>query len=1097
MRTGPSSTQRLTRVRGTEIDATDTPRQYREKLARIALDEMYQFVAVLDARGTLLEVNRAALEGGGLKLPDVEGKPFWECFWWGVSTQTQDTLQAAIQRAAQGEFIRYDVEVYGRAGGKETIVIDFSMIPVKDETGNVVFIVPEGRDITEKKAYEQEIARKNADLQALLERIRELDEIKTQFFANVSHELRTPLALIIGPAERLLNPDSAAGPDAQREAAQVIVRNARMLLKHVNDLLDISKLDAGKLKIELQNTDVAALIRFIASHFDVLAAERRIDFRVDTGASSICAVDPHKLQRVVMNLLSNAFKFVPTGGVIHCRLDAQRNDLVLTVEDSGPGVKPELRQAIFERFRQGDGGANRHFSGTGLGLAIAHEFVEMHKGTITVLESKLGGARFQVTLPAHRLPASGAGNLAFAKQPVDQSTLDGLIEELRMPASAPPAYETGQRDRASKATVLVVEDNIDMNRFVSQSLSAEYNVVSAFDGQEGLEMALASSPTLIVSDIMMPRMSGVQMIAELRLDARSRETPILLLSAKADEELKIRLLEEGAQDFITKPFTERDLRVRVRNLISLRQTQDALQETERIKRQSIEAVNLKLQERTQQLNEYFQKAPSFMAVLRGPQHTFELANASYENLVGRRSIVGKALLEALPEVDGQGFIELLDGVLRTGEPFVGSAMPVFLRSAEDGQLEQHFVDFVYQPLVGADGRFDGVFVEGHDVTDRKRAEDALRTADRRKDDFLATLAHELRNPLAPIRHAAKISKTPHATEAQVKWSHDVIDRQVEHMSRLLDDLLEVSRITRGKLELRKERLSLIDNLVATMETVRPMIEARGHKITIDAPPVLIHIDADPVRFAQIFSNLLTNAAKYTNTGGILKVQVRLLARSVQVAVQDNGIGIAPELLASVFEMFSQAASVLDRSEGGLGIGLSLVRGLVVLHGGSIEARSAGLGNGSEFIVTLPLAPADSQLAPAPAASLRAAADDQASLRILVADDNRDNADSCAMLLQMSGHDVRTAYSGRDALAIAAEFGPQVALLDIGMPELNGYQVARQLRGRDGDVMLVAVTGWGQMEDKRQAQVAGFDHHVAKPVEFESLKHLLSGFARRS
>ena len=217
-------------VRGTEILATDLRHEYRQKLARIALDEMYQFVAVLDVEGTLLEVNRAALEGGGLTLSDVEGKPFWQCFWWGVSTEIQETLKAAITRCARGEFIRYDVEVYGRAGGKETIIIDFSMIPVKDSEGRVVFIVPEGRDITEKKGHEREIAQKNLELQGLLERIRELDEIKTQFFANVSHELRTPLALILGPAQRLIDDDGAMPLAERRESAQVITRNSRMLL---------------------------------------------------------------------------------------------------------------------------------------------------------------------------------------------------------------------------------------------------------------------------------------------------------------------------------------------------------------------------------------------------------------------------------------------------------------------------------------------------------------------------------------------------------------------------------------------------------------------------------------------------------------------------------------------------------------------------------------------------------------------------------------------------------------------------------------------------------------------------------------------------
>jgi PAS domain S-box-containing protein len=1082
-------------VRGTEIVATDTPQQYREKLARIALDEMYQFVAVLDPRGTLLEVNRAALEGGGVERSDVEGKPFWECFWWTFSADSQRALEAAIARAARGEFIRYDVEVYGRAGGKETIVIDFSMIPVKDDTGAVVFIVPEGRDITEKKAYEREIARKNADLQSLLERIRELDEIKTQFFANVSHELRTPLALILGPAERLLAP-AAMRPDELRETAQVIVRNAKMLLKHVNDLLDISKLEAGKLKIDLHDTDLCALVRYIASHFEIIAAERRVDFRVEVPPSWIGAVDPDKLQRVVMNLLSNAFKFVPRGGVVRCKLEVASDKVVLSVEDSGPGVDPALREAIFERFRQGDGAANREVSGTGLGLAIAQEFVEMHKGSIEARASDLGGAWFRVTLPAHRMTRADVPS--SSPPAADRSTLDGLVEELRVIAPSLVATESaaaGSAAEAAKPLVLVVEDNPEMNRFIVQCLSGHYRVISAFDGQQGLEKALALYPSLIVSDIMMPRVSGVEMIAELRKRAEMVETPIVVLSAKADDELKARLLAGGAQDFITKPFTERDLLVRVGNLIEIKRSRDQLREAERVKRHAIEMVNRELESRSTYLRDLFERAPGFMVVLRGRSHVFELANAAYYTLVGHRDIVGKSVIEALPEVAGQGFIELLDHVLATGEPYVGTGVPAALQREPGGPLEQRYVDFVYQPLRDANGGITGVFVEGNDVTDHKQAEAALRAADQRKDEFLATLAHELRNPLAPIRHAARISKTPNATEAQVSWAHDIIERQVQHMAVLLDDLLDVSRITRGKLELRKERLALADNLTAAVETVRPLIEARGHTLTVEVVggAASARVDADPVRFAQIFTNLLTNASKYTDPGGKIRVRAELGTDHVVVTIADNGIGIRPDLLPGIFEMFSQATTALERSEGGLGIGLALVRGLLSLHGGSIEARSAGLGSGSEFVVTLPTVSQPDVVAAVGTEPL------PDHLRVLIADDNRDSADSFAMFLQIYGHDVRTAYAGDEALAIAAELRPQVALVDIGMPQVNGYEVARRIRAATWgkDMILIAITGWGQDEDKRQAEAAGFDHHLVKPVSLDRLQSLIAQLVLRA
>jgi PAS domain S-box-containing protein len=372
-----------------------------KKLARITLDSMVQFVGLLDAKGTVLEINKVALDAVGITLSEVEGKPFWTTFWWQVSEEINQGLRSGIARAAQGEFVRWDAPIFASADASVTIIIDASLMPVMDDAGKVVFIAAEGRDITAKKAQEREIAEKNIELQGLLERIRELDEIKTQFFANVSHELRTPLALILGPANRLIDDERDMPLPQRRECGQVIARNARMLLKHVNDLLDVSRLEAGKLKIELQDADVAGLVRFLASNFAVLAADRKIDYTVNADQACVAAVDPDKLQRVVMNLLGNAFKFVPAGGRIRCSLRHSAREFIIAVDDSGPGVKPELRHAVFERFRQGDGGINRKSGGTGLGLAIAKEFVEMHKGRIEGAHADCGAER--------RQPSRGAG----------------------------------------------------------------------------------------------------------------------------------------------------------------------------------------------------------------------------------------------------------------------------------------------------------------------------------------------------------------------------------------------------------------------------------------------------------------------------------------------------------------------------------------------------------------------------------------------------------------------------------------------------------------------------------------------------------------
>jgi CheY-like chemotaxis protein/two-component sensor histidine kinase len=362
----------------------------------------------------------------------------------------------------------------------------------------------------------------------------------------------------------------------------------------------------------------------------------------------------------------------------------------------------------------------------------------------------------------------------------------------------------------------------------------------------------------------------------------------------------------------------------------------------------------------------------------------------------------------------------------------------------------------------------------------------------RKDVFLATLSHELRNPLAPIRTAARLLQSPNLDPEQLARAQSIISRQVIHMSSLLDDLLDVSRITRGSFLLKKEYIDIEAVMEAAIEAAQPSIDARQHTLRVERPAAPIVLEVDPVRLTQVISNLLTNAAKYTPVGGLIALGARLEAQAVIIFVRDDGVGIPPEMLTRIFNMFTRVESDTDRSEGGLGIGLALAKGLVELHGGRIEARSAGLGHGSEFIVTLPNSLIVDTRARTPE-HLSDAAERQVARRVLVADDNRDGAETLGMFLETLGHEVYLAHTGTEALEVAKRLRPDIGVLDIGMSDLSGYEVARRIRLEAwGDkVTLIAVTGWGQVDDKRRAQVAGFDHHLTKPIDPEQLEHLFT------
>jgi PAS domain S-box-containing protein len=418
----------------------------------------------------------------------------------------------------------------------------------------------------------------------------------------------------------------------------------------------------------------------------------------------------------------------------------------------------------------------------------------------------------------------------------------------------------------------------------------------------------------------------------------------------------------------------------------------------------------------------------------------------------------------------------------------------------DGVMRWHLSRMM--PLRDDEGRVVRWFGTNTDVTHERETADKLRSlaaelseADRRKDEFLATLAHELRNPLAPISNALSILKTSGGDQQAFQDTRDILDRQVRHMVRLIDDLLDLSRISRNRIELRKEPVELADAIAAAVESCRPAVDEARHELSIELPAQQATLVADPVRLAQVFANLLQNACKYTPPGGRLSIVARVDGDRASVAVRDDGVGIPSDMLGRIFDMFTQVEPSLDRAQGGLGIGLTLVKRLVEMHGGAVEARSEGPGRGSEFVVHLPLA-VDEPSAPAP--SPAPAATPSPKARILVVDDNRDSATSLVMLLKLSGHDARAAFDGLEAVQAARQWQPQVILLDLGLPKLNGYEAARQIRQQPGgeQVVVVALTGWGQDDDRRKSAEYGFDRHFVKPVEHAELMRFLNSLDGR-
>jgi signal transduction histidine kinase len=803
-------------------------------------------------------------------------------------------------------------------------------------------------------------ARRAEDERRRAEALAELDRAKTAFFSNVSHEFRTPLTLMLGPVEDALADGEAPLPPAQRERLELVRRSALRLQKLVNSLLEFSRIEAGRAQASYEPTDLAAVTADLASTFR--SACERAGLRLEVDCPSLAEpvyVDRDMWEKVVLNLLSNAFKFT-FHGVISVALRQCGDTVELAVRDTGTGIPAAELPRVFERFRRVEGARSRTHEGTGIGLALVQELARLHGGTVRAESVEGEGSVFTVAVPLGKdhLPAEriGTARTLAATAISAESFVEEALRWLPGSAALSPLQEATfngespvdprQAPSNRRARIVWADDNADMRDYVARLLGARYDVEAVADGEAALAAVRARRPDLLLADVMMPRMDGLQLVRALRADPATRSLPVILLSARAGEEARIEGFDAGANDYLYKPFTARELLSRVSARLEL------------------DALHAQLEDERFWLARLYAQTPIPTVVLKGEDLVFEMVNPAYAAIAGDRELEGRALLDAIPELRGQGFDALLREVMRTGKAHIGHE--THARLQRGGRVEDAYFNYIYAPLRDASGKVDRVLAVLVEVTEQVNARRRLEESDRRKDDFLATLSHELRNPLAPISNAVRLLRDAGNDRAIAEQARAILERQVAHTVRLVDDLLDITRIAVGKLELDRHPVEMKSVLQGALEISRPLIEAASHRLELRVPEGPVRVLADPVRLSQVLANLLNNAAKYTPAGGHIVLSLEQKPAEVVITVADNGAGIPAGMLERVFERFAQVDAHLNRTHGGLGIGLALSRQLVELHGGTIMARSAGLGCGSEFSVRLPLADAPA------AASLAAA-----------------------------------------------------------------------------------------------------------------------------